>query len=72
MVRLRELLEDILDSVSEDKDDTWKVQICSSREQRQMSIDTVVPHDRKLLLELRLLNLDGWSQRLFLVRFTQI
>ena len=60
MIRLRELLEDILDGVSGDEDDTWKVEICNSREQRQMSIDTVVPHERKILLELRVLNQDSY------------
>ncbi|KAK0512843.1 hypothetical protein JMJ35_004860 [Cladonia borealis] len=58
MVRLRELLDDIFDSVSGNDDDTWKVEIHNSREQRQMSFDTVVPRERKMVLELRVLNQD--------------
>lgn len=72
MVRLRELLDDILDSNLGDDDDTWKVEICNSREQRQVSFDTIVPHERKMVLELRVLNQDGSSQRLLLVRLTQL
>ena len=71
MVRLRELLDDIFDDVAGDDDDTWKVEIHNSREQRQMSFDTVVPRERKMVLELRVLNQDGLSQQLLLVRLTQ-
>ena len=71
MVRLRELFDDILDSVSGDDDDTWKVEIRNSREQRRMFLDAVVPHERKMLVELRVLNRDELSQQPLLVRLTQ-
>ena len=71
MVLLRELLHGILGSVLGDDDDTCKVEIRNSREQCHVLLDTVVPHGRKMLLELRLLNQDGGSQQLLLARLTQ-
>lgn len=64
MVLLR---DGILGSVLRDDDDTWKVEI----EQCRTLLDTMVPHGKKMLLELRALTQDGRSQQLLLVRLTQ-
>ena len=71
MVLLRELLDSILGSVSNDNDNTWKMEIDNSREQCHLLLDNVVPYGRKMLLELRVMNQDGGSQQLLLVRLTQ-
>ena len=68
MVLLRELLDGILDSVSGDDDDTWKVEIPNSSEQCHLVLNTIVPHGRKILVELKVLNKDGGTQQLLLVR----
>ena len=64
MVLLR---DSILGSVLRDDDDTWKVEI----EQCRMLLDTIIPHGKKMLLELRVLTQDGRSQQVLLVRLTQ-
>ena len=71
MVLLRELLDGILDSVS-DKDVTWNIKSYKSREQCHTLVNTLMPCGKKILLELRILNQNGESEQLLLVRFIQM
>ena len=71
MVLLRELLEGILDGISGD-DDTWNIKSYKSREQCHTLINTLMPYGKKVVLELRVLNQNGGSEQLLLVRITQM
>ncbi len=72
MVLLRELLNDILASVSGNDDDTWHIETSKSREQCHMLVNTPMPYGKIILLELRVISQDGGSEQILLVRLTQI
>ena len=72
MVFLRELLDGILYSVSGNDDNAWNIKSCKSREQCHTLANTLMPYGKNLLLELRILDQNGESEQLLLVRFKQM